>query len=207
MKGKSLRLLMIEDSEDDELLIIRELKKGGYNPVYERVETAAAMKKALEEKQWDIILCDYQMPTFDGPSAIALKKEANIDIPLIVLTGKIGEETAADSMSLGAQDYIMKSNLSRLCPAIARELEYAKEINKEKHTEEKLRLEEELFRALSEQSSDMIVLINRKLGVTYVNPAVERFLGLKYEEIIGSKIFEHLHPDDIKLVADIFSTF
>jgi CheY-like chemotaxis protein len=99
MKGKSLRLLMIEDSEDDALLTIRVLKKGGYNPVYERVETAAAMKKALEEKQWDIILCDYQMPTFDGPSAIALKKEANIDIPLIVLTGKIGEETAADSMS------------------------------------------------------------------------------------------------------------
>jgi CheY-like chemotaxis protein len=78
---QSLRVLMVEDSEDDALLIIRELKKGGYNPVYERVETAAAMKKALQEKQWDIILCDYIMPNFNAPSAIALLKEVNIDIP------------------------------------------------------------------------------------------------------------------------------
>jgi CheY-like chemotaxis protein len=74
MKDQSLRVLNIEDSEDDALLIIRALKKGGYNPVYERVETATAMKKALQEKQWDIILCDYKMPTFDGPSAFALFK-------------------------------------------------------------------------------------------------------------------------------------
>ena len=75
---QSLRVLMVDDSEDDVLLIINELKKGEYNPLYERVETAAAMKKALQEKQWDIILCDYKMPKFNAPSAIAVLKEANI---------------------------------------------------------------------------------------------------------------------------------
>ena len=84
MKDTSIRVLIIEDSEDAALLIIRELKKDGYNPVYELVETAAAMKKALKEKQWDIILCDYNMPKFNAPSAIALLKETNIDIPIIV---------------------------------------------------------------------------------------------------------------------------
>ena len=98
MNDQPLRLLMIEDSEDDALLIIRNLKKGGFNLVYERVETAAAMKKVLKEKQWNIILCDYGLPKFNAPSAIALLNETNIDIPLIGVTGTIGEETAAEKL-------------------------------------------------------------------------------------------------------------
>jgi CheY-like chemotaxis protein len=129
---QSLRVLIVEDSEDDALLIIRELKKGGYNPVYERVETAAAMKKALKEKQWDIILCDYKMPKFSGKQAIALLKETNIDIPLIIVSGTVGEETAIECMRSGANDYVMKDSLSRLCPAIARELGEVEVRNKQK---------------------------------------------------------------------------
>jgi len=132
---QSLRVLMVDDSEDDVLLIIRELKKGGYNPFYERVETAAAMKKALQEKQWDVILCDYKMPNFNAPSALAVLKEANIDISLIIVSGTIGEETAVECMRLGAHDYIMKGNLSRLCPTIARELEESEVRNKQKQAE------------------------------------------------------------------------
>jgi CheY-like chemotaxis protein len=103
---KSLRALIVEDSEDDTLLIIRELKKGGYNPEYERVETSAAMKKTLHDKQWDIILCDYKMPKFSGEKAIALLKEINIDIPLIIVSGTIGEETMSSSSS---QNFAMMS--------------------------------------------------------------------------------------------------
>ena len=91
MNGKSLRALIVDDSEDDALLIIRELKKGGYNQVYARVETAEAMKKALDDKQWDIILCDYKMPNFSATSAIALLKKVNIDIPVIIISVAIGE--------------------------------------------------------------------------------------------------------------------
>ena len=103
------------------------------------METAAAMGKALKEKQWDIILCDYSLPKFNALSAITVLKEANIDIPLIIVTGTVGEETAAECMRLGAQDYIMKENLSRLCPAIARELDETKVRDKHKQAEEKLR--------------------------------------------------------------------
>ena len=151
-KPQSLRVLIVEDSEDDVLLIIRELRKGGYNPVHEWVETAAAMKKALQEKQWDIILCDYKLPKFNAPSAIALLKEANIDIPLIVVSGTIGEETAVECMRLGACDYIMKDNLSRLYPAITRELEGTNSRSKRKQAEESLRKSEAQFRSLFENS-------------------------------------------------------
>jgi CheY-like chemotaxis protein len=92
--GKPLRVLMVEDSEDDVLLTIRALKKGGYDPVYERVENAGAMRKALEQEAWDVILCDYKMPQFNGIEAIDLLKETGIDIPLIIVSGAIGEETS-----------------------------------------------------------------------------------------------------------------
>jgi PAS domain S-box-containing protein/putative nucleotidyltransferase with HDIG domain len=206
MKDKALCALIVEDSKDDALLIIRGLKKGGYNPVYELVETAASMKKALQEKQWDIILCDYSLPKFNAPSAIAVLKEVNVNIPIIIISGTIGEETAIECMRLGAQDYIMKSNLSRLCPAIARELKESKVRNKQKHTEEKLRHEEQRFQALVENSSDIIVLINLEGIITYINPAVERVLGFNPEERIGAKALELVHPDDMKFLTDSFNT-
>ena len=83
---QKLRALMIDDSEDDVLLIIRHMRKGGFAPIYERIETAAAMTQALEEKQWDIIICDYKMPKFSAPSAIALLKQTKLNIPIIVIS-------------------------------------------------------------------------------------------------------------------------
>jgi hypothetical protein len=136
---KLLRTLMVDNSENDVLLIIRALQKGGYNPSYERVETAIAMEEIIKDKQWDIILCDYTMPKFNAPSAIALLKKTDIDIPLIIVSGSVGEDSAVECMRLGAQDYIMKGNLSRLCPAIARELEDAGNRNRQKQVEENFR--------------------------------------------------------------------
>jgi len=206
MKDKSLRALIVDDSEDDVLLIIRELKKGGYDPVYERVETAETMEKSLKDKPWDIILCDYKMPNFSAPSAIALLKETSIDIPIIIISGAIGEETAAECIRLGARDYIMKGNFTRLCPVIARELKDAEVRNKKKHIEENLRYEEQLCRAFIEHSLDIIVHINPEGIITYINPAVERVLGFKPEERIGADAFELVHPDDMKFSADSFNT-
>ena len=155
MNGKALRVLMVEDSEDDALLLIRAIKKGGYNPEYERVAAAAAMKKALHGKKWDIILCDYTMPGFNAPLAIDVLKEANIDIPLIVVSGTIGEETAIQCMRFGAKDYILKPNLSRLCPAISRALEEAEIKNKHKQAEELLKASEVRYRRLFESASEL----------------------------------------------------
>jgi len=189
MKDQSLRVLIVEDSNVDTLFIIRELTKGGYDCFYERVETASSMRKALQEKQWDIILCDYIMPDFNAPSAIALLKEVNIDIPIIVVSGKIGEETAVECMRLGAQDYIMKGNMSRLCPAIARELEEAKVRNREKHTEEKLRESEKQYRSFFNTSRDCIFITSVDgRWIDMNDAAVELFGYSSRDELMQSSI-------------------
>jgi PAS domain S-box-containing protein len=195
-KLQSLRVLVVEDSEDDVLLIIRELKKGGYDPVYERVETAAAMKKALQEKQWDIILCDYKLPKFNATSAIAVLKETNIDIPLIIVSGTIGEETAVECMRLGAQDYIMKDNLSRLCPAIARELEEAEVRNKQKQTESALRESEESFRLSLDDSPLGIRIVTAEGETLYANRAIMDIYGYdSIEELRGTPLKKRYTPE------------
>jgi PAS domain S-box-containing protein len=207
VNSRSLRVLIVEDSEDDTLLEIRELKKGGYNPVYERVETATAMKKALQEKQWDIILCDYKLPKFNAPSAIAVLKETNIDIPLLIVSGTIGEETAVECMRLGAQDYIMKDNLSRLCPAIKRELKEAETRVRHKMAEEELRESEDRFRILFEEATDCILLLEiLPEGIPIIrdaNGASFRLLGYERDEMIGQPVsFINATPAASKIVDE-----
>jgi len=101
----------------------------------------------------------------------------------------------------------MKGNLSRLCPAITREIQDAKSREEQRLTEEKLHYEEKLFRTFTEQDPDLIILINKDFQITYNNPAVEYFLGIKKQEIMGSKVYNYLHPDDFGLVTDIINTF
>ena len=190
-KPQSLRVLMVEDSEDDALLIIRELKKGGYNPVYERVETAAAMKKALSQNQWDIILCDYILPKFGGEQAIALLKETNIDIPLIIVSGSIGEEIAVQCMRSGAQDYIMKNSLSRLCPAITRELAESEVRNRQRQAEEALQESEEKYRLVVENAKEAII-ITQDENVVFFNGARFEFDRI-FRRHVKSQIFQRLY--------------
>ncbi|MGA2526804.1 MAG: HD domain-containing phosphohydrolase [Smithellaceae bacterium] len=203
-KPQSLRVLIVEDSEDDVLLIIRELKKGGYDTVYERVETATAMKKALKEKQWDIILCDYKLPKFNATSAIAVLKETNIDIPLLIVSGTIGEETAVECMRLGAQDYIMKDNLSRLCPVIARELEEAEVRNKQKQAEESLRVSEEKYRTILENIEDGYYEVDLNGNFTFFNASMCRILGYPQEEMMGMNNRQFTDKENAK---KLFKTF
>ena len=197
---QALRVLIVEDSESDALLIIRELKKGGYNPVHERVETAAVMKKALQEKQWDIILCDYKLPEFNAPSAIAVLKEINIDIPLIIVSGAIGEETAVKCMRLGANDYLMKSHLSRLVPAIERELKEAKSRIKNRQVKETLRESEERFRKLADAGWEGIVFHKDGILIDGNNSFLTMF-GYSSEEIIGKSVLNFLAPESIDLAV------
>src|SRR5579884_1474710 len=120
--GRPLRVLFIEDSEEDMLLLIRELQRGGYDPTVERVDTATAMLAALKKQPWDLIITDYNMPQFSAPAVLSVLKESGSDLPCIIVTGSQGEETAVATMKAGANDFILKSNLSRLVPAVAREL-------------------------------------------------------------------------------------
>lgn len=120
-----LRVLIVEDNEDDALLIIRELARGGYVPQHQRVDTSAATRQALETGQWDVIIADYAMPQFNGSEALGIVKSCGLDIPFIIVSGAIGEQTAVAAMKAGAHDYVMKSALGRLVPAIQRELQEA----------------------------------------------------------------------------------
>jgi DNA-binding NtrC family response regulator len=120
---KQLHILIVEDSEDDALFLLRELKRGGHEPVFERIETAEAMKEALDNRTWDVIISDYSMPQFSGLAALNLLKEIGLDIPFIIVSGNIGEDVAVGAMKAGAHDYIMKGNLARLVPAVEREPE------------------------------------------------------------------------------------
>jgi PAS domain S-box-containing protein len=131
-----IHILIIEDSEDDTLLVVRELKKNGYNPVFERVETFEAMNETITNREWDLIVADYSMPRFDALKALELKKEKKPDIPFILISGTIGEEIAVEVMKAGADDYIMKDKLARLVPAIKRELREAEERRNHKQAED-----------------------------------------------------------------------
>jgi len=117
-----LRLLIVEDSEDDALLLERELIKNGYELDSRRVDTPEAMKEALVTKTWDLIISDFVMPRFSGLDALRIVKDRAVDIPFIIVSGKVGEETAVEAMRAGANDYIIKGNLARLTPAIEREI-------------------------------------------------------------------------------------
>jgi diguanylate cyclase (GGDEF)-like protein len=127
----ALRVLIVEDSEDDALLIARELRKGGLAPEYRRVDTRAALQDALDDAAWDIVITDHNLPGFGSAAAIMQVRQAGYDLPIIIVSGSIGEDVAVAAMKSGAHDYIMKGNLSRLVPAVERELREA--ANRHRH--------------------------------------------------------------------------
>ena len=120
-----MRVLIVEDSEDDTLLLLRELRKAGYTPEHRRVASPAELQDALENNVWDIVITDHNLPDFGSEAAIQQVKQTHLDLPIIIVSGSIGEEVAVAAMKSGAHDYIMKGNLSRLVPAIERELREA----------------------------------------------------------------------------------
>src|SRR5713101_2819935 len=134
-----LRVLFIEDSDDDTMLQVRLLSQGGYVVSHERVETPAALSEALERK-WDIIISDYSMPHFKGTDALKLVRQKSQDLPFIFVSGTIGEDTAVAALKVGAQDYLMKTNLSRLIPAVQRELREAAERMERQRLEQQVHL-------------------------------------------------------------------
>ena len=195
--GRPLRVLIVEDSENDALLLVRQLKRGGYEPSFSRVETADTMRATLEEAAWDIVIADYSMPNFTAMEALQILHEKDLDIPFIILSGTIGEATAVDAMRAGAHDYIMKGSVARLMPAIDRELREAGERATRRQAEEALRNNERRFRSLIERSSDITTVIDADGWITYQRPSSKRILGYDPEELVGTKIAEYIHPEEV----------
>jgi DNA-binding NtrC family response regulator len=142
---------MVEDSEDDAALTVLALQKGGFELTFERVDTPDAMAKALESRAWDVIVSDYSMPDFSAPDAFKVLKERDLDIPFIIVSGTVGEETAVAAMKLGIHDYLMKGKLSRLVPAIERELRDAEQRRAGLRAEKERRQSEETLRRTEDQ--------------------------------------------------------
>lgn len=139
-----VKVLIVDDSEDDALLLIRELKRGGYDPFHARVDTAEDLQRALLEEPWDLILADYSMPRFSGPDALATVRAAGLDIPFIVVSGTLGEDAVVDAMRSGVQDYILKGRYVRLVPAVQRELRESVNRGERKKMEDQLMLSDRM---------------------------------------------------------------
>ena len=135
---KPLRVLIIEDSEDDAMLLLRQIRKGGYDPAATRVETLLELRNAMSDNIWDVIISDHNLPEFNSITALGVVREYARDVPVLIVSGCIGEETAVSAMKAGASDYIMKDNLTRLVPAIGRELREADSRRKRRKAEEAL---------------------------------------------------------------------
>jgi len=134
--GIPLRLLLVEDSEDDAILLARELSKGPFDVSYERVETEETIRKAIKSNKWDLIITDHNLPMMDSKQCLSMVKSMDSDIPIIVVSGCIGEDVAVEAMKSGAHDYIMKGNLQRLLPAVTREIREAESRRARRRAEE-----------------------------------------------------------------------
>ncbi len=198
---KQLRILMIENSKDDALLIIDYLKKCGYELEYQRVETAAEMESALNKTPWDIIYSDYFLPKFSGPEALKLLKKKKIETPFLIVSGKIGEEKAVEIIKAGADDYVMKDRLSRLLPATEKLLQKFEMRKKYKIAQNKLRFSEEKYRVLVENANEAIMVAQDGM-LKYVNPIAIDITGFSQKELFSKPFIELVHPEDQQMVAE-----
>ncbi len=142
---RPLRILLIEDSDNDAQLLLREIRRFGYDVEYERVETAESIHTKLMDKAWDVVLCDYSLPHLDAPHALEILKTSGLDLPFIIISGTIGEESAVNALKAGAHDFIIKGKYARLGPALERELREAKMRQERSRAEETLREKERLL--------------------------------------------------------------
>ncbi len=163
IEKKLLRVLFVEDSLADAFLLERALTRGGFNVVSERVDTAERMHRALDEREWDLILCDHSMPQFSSPAALKILQERKLDLPFIIVSGHIEEEMAVSTMDSGAHDYIMKDRLARLVPAVDRELREAQVRRARAKSEEELRRAHEQLEVRVEQRTAALKEANQKL--------------------------------------------
>jgi len=187
-----LDLLLVEDNDDDAQLLLVKLRRAGYDPQYVRVDSEAGMREALYERDWQIVVSDFAMPGFSGLKALSILREQDTDTPFILVSGTVGEEIAVEAMRSGANDYIMKENLTRLIPAIERELREARERSDRHRAEEALYQERERALITLHSIGDGVITTDADGRVDYMNPVAENVTGWTYGEAQGYPLTEVL---------------
>ena len=201
-KPTVLHVLIIEDSEDDALILAGCFKRAGYHLDYERVENAAATRAALLARSWDAVLSDHSMPSFSADSALKLMQELQLDLPFIIVSGVIDEETAIAAMRAGAHDYLSKDRIDRLIPAIEREMREAKNRAERRAALEAVKENEARFRALVSDIPGMVFQLARRrddeLQFLYVSEGSTDLLGLASADltVAPQRFFNAIHPED-----------
>jgi PAS domain S-box-containing protein/putative nucleotidyltransferase with HDIG domain len=197
-----IRVLMVEASEADALLLVQQLEREGYQPTFERVDTPQALRAALESRPWDLVLADDSLTSLSAAEALALVDELALDLPFILVSGSSDEARAAATLRAGAHDLIIQGNWARFGPAIARELSQAEA---RRQARVALANSEERLRALIANSADAILLLDPHGTVESDSPAAtNRILGYAVDELVGRLIFEFVHPDDLENVSAVF---
>ncbi len=192
-KDKKLRVLILEDNHGDVELILHELKKGGYEPVYLRVDTAKDMRAAINKQPWDLIIADYTMPQFNAIDGLKIMQEKGLDLPYIIVSGTIGEDKAVSTMISGAHDYLMKDNLKRLVPAVSRELQDAKVRLERRQAEESLADERKWLDVTLHSIGDGVITTNANEDIILINKVAENFTGYLQRDAIGESFQNIFH--------------
>ncbi len=187
---KRLRLLQIEDSVNDAELMLCQIREAGFAVESRRVESGDELLAALTECSWDVVLSDYNLPRFNAEEALAIVRAKCDDLPLIVVSGCIGEETAVTMMRQGANDYLMKDNLTRLVPAIERELGDAVARRQRRLAEEALRAKDKLLHDITFAIGEGIVVVDQMGRIMFMNPKAENLLGWSEMELFGRNVDE-----------------
>ncbi|NTW00205.1 MAG: PAS domain S-box protein, partial [Oscillochloris sp.] len=202
-----MRLLLIEDSEEDGLLLIRELRLQGFKPFWQRVITAQELRTSLVSNEWDVVLSDYHMPGMDALDALRVVQQTGLDIPFLIVAEKISEAEVVQALRAGACDVISRVSLNRLAPAILREMREAVTRHERRMADARLVRSERYFRALMERAADLIAVINASGLVYDVSPAITSMLGYYREELVGQTIGWLIYPDDREAAGTMLRQF
>lgn len=186
--AKPLRVLIVEDDENDLLLLLRQLRSGGYEPDHYWVRNATELTLALQGNNFEVVISDFDLPGFDGLAVLRAVQAHGRDLPFLLVSGVIGEETAVAAMRAGAHDYIMKDKLARLAPAIERELGEAEERRQRRRAEDALRREREKAAVTLASIGDGVVRTDAAGRIDYLNGAAEKLTGWRSEEALGRSL-------------------
>jgi PAS domain S-box-containing protein len=198
--NKQLRVLVVDDSEDDAELLLRELRRGGYDVAHRRVQTAETMRAALSQCSWDIVISDYTLPDFDAPAAISVLAESGSDIPILVVSGTIGEDTAVEALKAGAADFMVKGRLARFLPSVERALRDAETRRNNRGAAEADRQSEVKYRRIVETAQEGIWVLDASDKTTYVNQRMADMLASTPAQLVGTSLFDFM-DDEWKQIA------